>query len=450
MSTLNQQLLNENTSAEKATSLKLRKKSAKVVPVGAAVNGNNDSEIKPETKETADPIHSNTDVGEAAHNAAVRAQKLFNHVVSEANKTASSATSAAGEAVVTVQDQMKSATGSDMNGTSAGTVQSGLDSAMDTAAEKGGEVQEGVKGTYNSTVNAASEKGSQLQEGMKGTYNAAVETVAEKGAQVQEGMKGIASKTEDFISTATSQVGEKANDLFVTMVDGGEGNHGEGPLGPNHIAQSAGEYFGAMRAQKGGIGQETEAFSRGLKSTAETAETVWNKVPDEAKHVVARGAENVTTTIEMLWVKFFRLVDHALDWTDQQLFPQLQPGYVDSKKDKDDEYSSDQSKLRDLEGHVVDAGQHAVSWFGLKQRSPAEMKRIKAEKAKLRKEKEKKRAAKWGTFGLVMKLSGGILGMLTVSMACFFLGFLLLPLVFIALFFSVVGLQVWACCGLVQ
>ena len=275
----------------------------------------------------------------------------------------------------------------------------------------------------------------------------------EQGQKVRETARSAKDKVA--LAAQETQVQGKEFCKEITEEGGGEGSGGEvgrktkegahaagqfitgGEDGQAGLPQMAGQFMGAMRAQGGGIGQQTEHMGKGVEQIRNSAVQAWEQIPEGAKETVVAGGKRTAEVTERLFNKVAVLLEKALDYADKKLFSE--------EEDEDDEGEGDVEK-----GQVVSGGQD-VQGGGegsggltapLLSKSAAELKK---EKEKLKKEKEK--VGKKGAAKVVAQVVGGVVLLLLLTMMLFFLGFFLLPVLLIALLLMLIGFQCYACCG---
>lgn len=346
----------------------------------------------------------------------------------------------------------------------------------DQAGEKAGQAKEEASDVAGRAKEQASSKASEAKEKAGGAAEQtkekageATDRVKEKGQEVWDSEKGqqVRSQASEYGQRAgdtarktKDTVGEGGHQFMTEIREEGEGQGPGGELGRrtkqagrlvhdkaqevvenpevrHNLAEDAGRFLGAMRAQGGGVGQEAEAFGRGAQMVSETAQQTWEHVPEEAKDTVIRGGKKVAETTDRLWTKFFQIVEKVLDLTEQKLFH--------DEDDEDDveagqgQRGDEHSQTHPNQGGTSNPLQPLLQKPGfLKGKDPKQ-------KEKERKDKEKKK--KQQNVKLVSQVIGGFIALLLSTILLFFLGFFLLPILLISLLLLLLVFQCYACCG---
>ena len=275
------------------------------------------------------------------------------------------------------------------------------------------------------------EQGQKVRETARSAKDKVVHAAQETQVQGKEFYKEITEEGEgEGIGGEAGRKAKEGAHVAGQFITGGED-------GESGLPQMAGQFLGAMRAQGGGIGQETESMGKGVEQIRSTAVQAWEQIPEGAKETVVAGGKRTAEVTERLFNKVAVLLEKALDFADKKLF-------VEDDDDEVDEEKGQASGGQGGEGVVGGVGGGGIM-APLLSKPAAELKKLQKEKEKAKKEKEK--VKKKGAAKVVAQVVGGVVMLLLLTMMLFFLGFFLLPVLLIALLLMLIGFQCYACCG---
>lgn len=280
-------------------------------------------------------------------------------------------------------------------------------------SNQGGETREVAKDVTKKTI----EKGEEAIQTGK-TYAAAV---SEKG-------QGLATEAKDKAVSLGETTKDKAKDVGRTIRDTAS-DLAHDKETQTHLAETAGTFLGAMRSQGGGIGQETEAFGRGVQMVGDTVEKTVEHIPEEAKESLIRGGKKLAETTDKLWTRVFSILEKGLDVLERRLFEEEGEGSGE-RRDVEEGRPTEERISQDVGPRVPLLG------FGRRRRSAAE-----------EEEERRQRERRQGIVSIVTRVVGGIILLLLLTVLLFFLGFFLLPILLIALLVMLISFQCWAWCG---